>query len=402
MLDQIDRCSHSDKSSTEKDESYIVSWQPHGRCFAIRNAQAFREILLPRYFPKLSKVTSFQRQLNLYGFQRITQGLDKGSYYHELFLRGKPYLAFEIQRIKIKGTGVRAKSNPEQEPDFWSMEWVGTPCSSQNKNNTEDAYEIASDSQPMLSLSLPKMTVKVPTKDQTNPLTTATSHTEEEENDFVVAPSMVTSSSASSFMLQQDEFVPTTMLFVTHSVISQDEQQAPDQTMDDVICSEHLVLPMSNRDMEVMASFVSSSLPTQSFSSSSSSWLFAPTDVVLTEWGMPFHALDALPDDLGPTHTPPPSRADPENEEEVPISSAMRVRLADGGQRFVGELDDQLYMKQVLHYMVDNHEWQQRQHEENPDNTENHHCWTSTILGEEDDDQEDHDIVGTLDTLTSL
>jgi hypothetical protein len=79
--------------------------------------------LLPTYF-KLSKLASFQRQLNLYGFQRLTRGRDRGGYYHELFLQGKVFLAHSIQRIKVKGTGVRARSNPDQEPDFWAMPWV--------------------------------------------------------------------------------------------------------------------------------------------------------------------------------------------------------------------------------------------------------------------------------------
>mmetsp|Transcript_13551 Transcript_13551/g.30763 ORF Transcript_13551/g.30763 Transcript_13551/m.30763 type:complete len:326 (+) Transcript_13551:1179-2156(+) len=105
----------------------IISWQPHGRCFVIHQAKALTEHLLPRYknfFSKITKIASFQRQLNLYGFQRITQGPDKGAYYHECFLRGKPHLLAQLQRIKVKGTGVRAKSNPEEEPNFYSMEWV--------------------------------------------------------------------------------------------------------------------------------------------------------------------------------------------------------------------------------------------------------------------------------------
>eukprot|EP00934_Nitzschia_sp_Nitz4_P001601 Nitzschia sp. Nitz4//scaffold9_size221794//158959//159921//NITZ4_001368-RA/size221794-processed-gene-0.339-mRNA-1//-1//CDS//3329561067//1601//frame0 len=102
----------------------IVSWQPHGRCFLVHKPKEFVE-LLPIHF-KLSKIASFQRQLNLYGFQRLTRGRDRGGYYHELFLRDKVFLSHSIQRIKVKGTGVRARSNPDQEPDFWSMPWVGS------------------------------------------------------------------------------------------------------------------------------------------------------------------------------------------------------------------------------------------------------------------------------------
>ena len=101
---------------------HIVSWQPHGRCFVVHKPKEF-VALLPQYF-KLSKLASFQRQLNLYGFQRLTRGRDRGGYYHELFLKGRVFLAHSIQRIKVKGTGVRARSNPDQEPDFWTMEWV--------------------------------------------------------------------------------------------------------------------------------------------------------------------------------------------------------------------------------------------------------------------------------------
>jgi len=108
---------------------HIVSWQPHGRCFVVHKPQEFVE-LLPKYF-KLSKIASFQRQLNLYGFQRLTRGRDRGGYYHELFLRGKVFLSHNIQRVKVKGTGVRARSNPDQEPEFWSMSWV-------NANQKED------------------------------------------------------------------------------------------------------------------------------------------------------------------------------------------------------------------------------------------------------------------------
>ena len=111
---------------------HIVSWQPHGRCFVVHKPKEFVD-LLPRFF-KLSKLASFQRQLNLYGFQRLTRGRDRGGYYHELFLRGKMFLAHNIQRIKVKGTGVRARSNPEQEPDFWLMDWVAEDGHTESQN----------------------------------------------------------------------------------------------------------------------------------------------------------------------------------------------------------------------------------------------------------------------------
>ncbi|GFH61141.1 hypothetical protein CTEN210_17617 [Chaetoceros tenuissimus] len=82
---------------------HIVSWQPHGRSFLIKDTNKFESILMKKFFNQ-GQLSSFRRQLNLYDFKRITRGPDAGSYYHEMFLRARPLLAFKMQRIKIKGT----------------------------------------------------------------------------------------------------------------------------------------------------------------------------------------------------------------------------------------------------------------------------------------------------------
>jgi len=97
-----------------------ISWLPHGRGFILKKPQEFLEKVMPRYF-RQSKLTSFQRQLNLYGFHRLTTGADKGGYYHERFLRGKPALCEDMLRIRIKGKGSKSARNPETEPDFYTM-----------------------------------------------------------------------------------------------------------------------------------------------------------------------------------------------------------------------------------------------------------------------------------------
>lgn len=112
MLDHI--------ALNEVELSSIVSWQPHGRCFLVKKVKEFTSTVLPRFFQQ-KKYASFQRQLNLYGFNRITKGPDKGSYYHELFLRSKKFLCRGIARMKVKGTGARMASNPDQEPNFYKM-----------------------------------------------------------------------------------------------------------------------------------------------------------------------------------------------------------------------------------------------------------------------------------------
>ena len=118
---------HMILSEIESDgNAHIVSWLSHGRSFAIHKQGLFQAEIMPKYF-KQSKITSFHRQLNLYGYQRLTHGRDCGSYYHEYFLRGKPFLTRKMIRTKVKGTKIRAASSPDDEPNFHDYPPVGTP-----------------------------------------------------------------------------------------------------------------------------------------------------------------------------------------------------------------------------------------------------------------------------------
>jgi hypothetical protein len=105
-------------SEMEKDGlQHIVSWQPHGRCFVVHDQEEFVKSVLPMWF-RQTKFPSFQRQLNIYGFTRIAAGPDKGAYYHELFLRGKQFLAQRIDRVK---GGHRKQHGSKSEPNFYRI-----------------------------------------------------------------------------------------------------------------------------------------------------------------------------------------------------------------------------------------------------------------------------------------
>ena len=145
-----------------EDDLSVVSWLPHGRAFIVRKPAPFTDNIMPKYVQLLfsnslerlivfgvkkdalyetyidfalalflsfflrryfrqTKLTSFQRQLNLYGFRRLTQGADAGAYYHELFLRGRPQLCLRMQRQKVKGTGHKQPADVQTEPNFYSM-----------------------------------------------------------------------------------------------------------------------------------------------------------------------------------------------------------------------------------------------------------------------------------------
>jgi hypothetical protein len=65
-------------SSAEADGfDHIVSWQPHGRCFKVHQPTRFVDEIMPKWFQQ-TKIASFQRQLSLYGFSRLTTGADRG------------------------------------------------------------------------------------------------------------------------------------------------------------------------------------------------------------------------------------------------------------------------------------------------------------------------------------
>ncbi len=95
----------------------------HGRCFVVRKPQKFVDKILSTYFCQ-SKIASFQRQLSMYGFLRLTQGPDRGCYYHEMFLKHKLYLCQEITRTGVNGNIVKRRVDPKTEPDFYSMPFV--------------------------------------------------------------------------------------------------------------------------------------------------------------------------------------------------------------------------------------------------------------------------------------
>jgi len=90
----------------------------------------------------MTNLTLISPSLTIDGFQRLTRGHDAGGYYHELFLRGKTFLCKKMTRTKVKGTGFKAASSPDQEPDFWRM----TPINAITPPHSEDDASTHSES----------------------------------------------------------------------------------------------------------------------------------------------------------------------------------------------------------------------------------------------------------------
>jgi hypothetical protein len=84
----------------------IVSWLPDESSFRVHDVEKFVEHIMKLFF-KQTKYKSFQRQLNMWGFDRLLNGPGKGGYSHNYFIRGKPSLCCHMTRLKVKGTGAR-------------------------------------------------------------------------------------------------------------------------------------------------------------------------------------------------------------------------------------------------------------------------------------------------------
>jgi len=117
--------------------SDIICWLPHGRAFRIHDTKRFISDILSKYF-YLSQFASFKRQLNIYSFRKIVlDGHDRGAYYHELFLRGRPGLCEGICRYKS------LSSSFASEPNFCTMSPVKYRSVVQNTNHLRHINIIA-------------------------------------------------------------------------------------------------------------------------------------------------------------------------------------------------------------------------------------------------------------------
>jgi hypothetical protein len=78
----------------------IVSWDGVDG-FKVREKEAFVREIVPRYFSH-TKYRSFQRMLNMWGFERVPKGPRKGVYVHINFRQGQPEFCNYMKCQKIK------------------------------------------------------------------------------------------------------------------------------------------------------------------------------------------------------------------------------------------------------------------------------------------------------------
>lgn len=115
----------------------LISWSQSGKAFRIEDVTLFSTRVLPKYF-RTNKFSSFQRNLNLYGFSKVRRGPDADMYAHPSFLRGRPEILSELKKCKSAADRKRQakphnQSNP-QSPSIGTQEIL--PATMAAKMNT--------------------------------------------------------------------------------------------------------------------------------------------------------------------------------------------------------------------------------------------------------------------------
>lgn len=81
------------------DKTHIISFNDEGTDFHVHTPAAFEEEILHNYF-RHNKLSSFRRLLNMYGFVRLQDGAEGGTFRHPSFLKDKPELCQDLQRVR--------------------------------------------------------------------------------------------------------------------------------------------------------------------------------------------------------------------------------------------------------------------------------------------------------------
>ena len=124
---------------SRNDIADIISWSPHGRSWKVHKPKVFEERIIPQYF-RHSKYNSFTRQVNGWGFHRITQGADHNAYYHDFFLRGLPHMCKRMRRLSI---AARNDTCSRADPDFYRISELSPLPENEGDVATQESFTMS-------------------------------------------------------------------------------------------------------------------------------------------------------------------------------------------------------------------------------------------------------------------
>jgi hypothetical protein len=79
----------------QNQKSDIISWLPGGNGFKVYKKDRFCSEIMPGYFAS-QKYKTFQRSLNLWGFESVAKGQSRGACHHQFFVKGHPELCHNM------------------------------------------------------------------------------------------------------------------------------------------------------------------------------------------------------------------------------------------------------------------------------------------------------------------
>jgi len=94
--------------SSDSEQATSISWTRDGTAFLIHDSEILMQDIVPKFF-KQTQFRSFTRQLNLWGFSRITTSEAIG-FTHPYFVRGDVTGLKNVKRTEIKGFSSKMKS----------------------------------------------------------------------------------------------------------------------------------------------------------------------------------------------------------------------------------------------------------------------------------------------------
>jgi len=117
----------------------IISWTPCGKCVFLKDLAKITSEILPKYFNH-SKIATLVRQLNYYGFKKLSSGTGQHIYSNPNFQKDRPDLLRNIKRERKKPSSSldQIKMLTTQSTE----ESVGENITHQLKKKLETAYQV--------------------------------------------------------------------------------------------------------------------------------------------------------------------------------------------------------------------------------------------------------------------
>lgn len=118
--------------------AHVISWCNDGLSFKIHNPDQMVPIL-QNYFSQ-TKYKSFIRQLQVYGFTRITKGAHKNTCFHKFLVKGKRFMCLKMKRKERKPKNTKTLSKPRREVQEQELlQHIGNHANSIKYSNNHQA-----------------------------------------------------------------------------------------------------------------------------------------------------------------------------------------------------------------------------------------------------------------------